>query len=253
MTNCPHEYRSASLGHSNSVCRWCGGTPRENEILGPNHCSARAAKDENWTAPLPTHPALPKGTNLFAVNPKTNEWFYINHAGTWQTMPDPVQAAKIAELERIIAARDAQLTAEIAMTQKFAAMYDELVSQRRDNQTEDDDPLEANRDTIDRLTRELAEARAALAKAQQPTWFYHPSYTESCDFDVYDVIDRYDPEPGHHILEVECARSLPSIWCAVHVRTTEEMDALESDDRVVFTEHATEEAARTYLERNPEQ
>lgn len=97
---------------------------------------------------------------------------------------------------------------------------------------------------VERLREALAAARTA---AQTPQWFYHPDYTEVCQFSPWDVIDYYDPEPGKHVLEVECARPLPSIWCAVHVRTQEEMDALETDDRVVFSEHPTEEDARAAL------
>lgn len=36
--NAPHEYIPAQLGHSNLICKWCSGTPRENEVLDPNHC-----------------------------------------------------------------------------------------------------------------------------------------------------------------------------------------------------------------------
>jgi hypothetical protein len=94
---------------------------------------------------------------------------------------------------------------------------------------------------------EIARLTAELAKANSPTWFYHPDYTETCQFSPWDVIDYYDMDAGSHVLEVECARSLPSIWCAVTIRTTEEMDALETDDRVVIAEYATEAEARAAL------
>lgn len=35
-------------------------------------------------------PALPFGASLFAVNCSTGQWFYVNHANTWQAMPDPI-------------------------------------------------------------------------------------------------------------------------------------------------------------------
>lgn len=102
---------------------------------------------------------------------------------------------------------------------------------------------------VNNLPTILAALRAAgeVEKRLGPQWFYHPDYTESCQFSPDDVIDQYDPEPGFHALEVECAVPLPSIWCAVHVRTTVEMDALETDDRIVFTEHASEDDARAAL------
>lgn len=35
----PHRWMTADLGHSNTVCRACGGTPREIEVIGDmNHC-----------------------------------------------------------------------------------------------------------------------------------------------------------------------------------------------------------------------
>lgn len=38
-----------------------------------------------------TVPSLPKGASLFTVKPATGEWFYVNHADTWQTMPNPIR------------------------------------------------------------------------------------------------------------------------------------------------------------------
>lgn len=29
-----HEYVPANLGHSNTACKWCAGTPQENAALG---------------------------------------------------------------------------------------------------------------------------------------------------------------------------------------------------------------------------
>ena len=103
---------------------------------------------------------------------------------------------------------------------------------------------------------ELERLRGALAKATEPTWFYHPDNTEICQFGIWDVIDYYDLMPGKHVCEVECARSLPSVWCTVHVLTGEEKDAMETDESWLVTEHATEQAARAALEETkaaPEQ
>ena len=82
-----------------------------------------------------------------------------------------------------------------------------------------------------------------LRKLTCATWFYMPDEGDSCWFSPHEVIDEmYGPEPGNHVFEVECATSLPSIWCAV--RVTDDPDAYE---RFTFTEHATEAEARAAL------
>ena len=102
----------------------------------------------------------------------------------------------------------------------------------------------------DRLCHEAADRIEALEaeverlrKLTCATWFYMPDESERCWFSPHEVIDQmYDPEPGNHVFEVECATSLPSIWCAV--RVTDDPDA---DERFTFTEHATEAEARAAL------
>ena len=90
---------------------------------------------------------------------------------------------------------------------------------------------------------EQAREIERLRKLTCATWFYMPDESERCWFSPHEVIDQmYDPEPGNHVFEVECARSLPSIWCAV--RVTDDPDA---DERFTFTEHATEAEARATL------
>jgi hypothetical protein len=110
----------------------------------------------------------------------------------------------------------------------------------------------ALRNNLPTILAALAEAdrlREALSKATQPSWFYHPDYTEYCVDSPYEVVDDYyDPEPGKHVFVVECARPLPPIWCAVHCLTNAERDAMETDERFIMTEHATESEARTALE-----
>lgn len=82
-----------------------------------------------------------------------------------------------------------------------------------------------------------------LRKLTCATWFYMPDEGDRCWFSPHEVIDEmYDPEPGNHVFEVECATSLPSIWCAV--RVTDDPDA---DERFTFTEHETEAEARAAL------
>ena len=94
----------------------------------------------------------------------------------------------------------------------------------------------------DRIQALEAEVQR-LRKLTCATWFYMPDEGDRCWFSPHEVIDEmYDPEPGNHVFEVECATSLPSIWCAV--RVTDDPDA---DERFTFTEHATEAEARAAL------
>ena len=89
----------------------------------------------------------------------------------------------------------------------------------------------------------LSAENERLRKLTCATWFYMPDEGDRCWFSPHEVIDEmYDPEPGNHVFEVECATSLPSIWCAV--RVTDDPDA---DERFTFTEHATEAEARAAL------
>ena len=92
----------------------------------------------------------------------------------------------------------------------------------------------------------LAERDAEIARLRKlvnPTWFYHPDYPETCYFSPWEVIDEgYDPAPGEYVYEVDCATSMPSIWCAVHVS-----DDPDADERFTLTEHASEAEARAAL------
>lgn len=99
---------------------------------------------------------------------------------------------------------------------------------------------------FDRIEALEAEVEG-LRKLTCATWFYMPDEGDRCWFSPHEVIDEmYDPEPGNHVFEVECATSLPSIWCAV--RVTDDPDA---DERFTFTEHATEAEARAALGERP--
>ena len=100
-----------------------------------------------------------------------------------------------------------------------------------------------NKALSDRIEK-LEADNARLRKLTCATWFYMPDEGDRCWFSPHEVIDEmYDPEPGNHVFEVECATSLPSIWCAV--RVTDDPDA---DERFTFTEHATEAEARAALQ-----
>lgn len=41
----PHEYGPSRVGHGEAQCKWCQGTNRENAVISPNHCDARALRD----------------------------------------------------------------------------------------------------------------------------------------------------------------------------------------------------------------
>jgi hypothetical protein len=106
----------------------------------------------------------------------------------------------------------------------------------------------ANRFGVCRDQRIVHDAIAEilqLRKLASPDWFYPADDMDVTSFSVNEVIyNYYDLAPGKHVVEVECAAHLPSIWCAVHVLTDEEMEAIETDDREDFTEHASEVEAR---------
>jgi len=100
----------------------------------------------------------------------------------------------------------------------------------------------------DEAMRDRDRLREEVARLKRPEWFYHPDETERCAFDVSEVVEAYDLSPGTHVIEVTCARPLPSIWCAVHVLSDAEKDALETDEPWLMTEHDTEAAAKAALE-----
>lgn len=103
-------------------------------------------------------------------------------------------------------------------------------------------------DELEILKQENAELREGLRKALMPQWFYHPDYRESCLFDTYEVIDDYyDPEPGKYVFEIECAKPLPSIWCAVHCLSEEDQEKMETDDRFIIEEFETEAEAKAKI------
>ena len=101
--------------------------------------------------------------------------------------------------------------------------------------------------------RKLREEAKRLRKMQVPQWFYAAGYSsEDCQDSPDEVIECLDLKPGKHVVSVDCAGPMPSIWCAVTVLTDEQMDEQETDDRVVFTEHASEEEARQALKETPD-
>jgi hypothetical protein len=110
-------------------------------------------------------------------------------------------------------------------------------------------PEEIYHDRVKVLEAEVERLRAALAKAQTPTWFYPADDGERCYFDPLEIIDDvFYLSPGQHVIEIDCATSLPSIWCAVTISDDE-----DADERCTYTEHATEAEARAALAGKAEQ
>lgn len=77
MEQVPHEYGPSQVGHGEAQCKWCFGTNRENAIIAPNHCSARAERDPAMTpTPEPVaqriEPAEPIGKRCPACDGEGN-------------------------------------------------------------------------------------------------------------------------------------------------------------------------------------
>ena len=104
--------------------------------------------------------------------------------------------------------------------------------------------------------REAADAikhlRAELANARDPNWFYNPDSVEMCCFSVEDAVEAMDLTVGVYVREVDCAKSLPSIWCVVEVLTDKQMEERDTDDQVIIREFATEAEALAALETTNE-
>jgi hypothetical protein len=101
---------------------------------------------------------------------------------------------------------------------------------------------------MQRRVEDLEAENAKLRGMFAPQWFYADGYaSEDCLDSPDEVLENLELKPGKHVVSVDCAGPMPSIWCAVCVLTDEEMDTLETDDRVSFTEHSSEEAARQAL------
>lgn len=64
----PHEYGPSFVGHGEAQCKWCFGTNRENAIIAPNHCEARAKVFAATPQPDPPE-------SLLAVTPEMADAF----------------------------------------------------------------------------------------------------------------------------------------------------------------------------------
>lgn len=113
--------------------------------------------------------------------------------------------------------------------------------------------LDALADLADALAQENARLRAEnerLRKMLQPEWFYAADgyESEACRQSVGEVLDEdyfWDrPKTGQHVVEINVATALPSIWAAVRF-------ACECDNDMIVTEHASEAEARAALGETP--
>lgn len=101
--------------------------------------------------------------------------------------------------------------------------------------------------TADAILAALTDAGYAVVR-KKGEWYYAEGYqSDECCFSPAEVIEEINPDRGYHVIQVDVATPLPSIWCAVHIRTNEEMDALETDDREVIIECASEDEARAAI------
>jgi hypothetical protein len=100
----PNDRRSPAVEERAAALAWERGgqtTPlssydldrAEEEITGEVNLRAENARLRSRKSV----PPLPKGASLFAVNCQTGAWFYVNHADTWQGMPNPIRAHLLSE------------------------------------------------------------------------------------------------------------------------------------------------------------
>ena len=111
------------------------------------------------------------------------------------------------------------------------------------------DTVAALADLADAQAQEIARLMAEnerMRKMVQPEWFYaaYGYESEACRESVWEVLDEdyfWDrPKTGQHVVEINVATPLPSVWAAVRFKC-------ECDDNMIVTEHASEAEARAAL------
>lgn len=119
------------------------------------------------------------------------------------------------------------------------------------------DTVAALADLADALAQENAKLQAEnerLRKTLKPEWFYPADgyESEACRWSVGEVLneDYFSDlsKTGQHVVEINVATPLPSIWAAVRF-TCEcaDPDKCECDNDMIVTEHASEAEARAAL------
>ena len=119
------------------------------------------------------------------------------------------------------------------------------------------DLLAALADLADAQAQEIARLKdenEQLRKMLQPEWFYAADgyESEACRQSVGEVLDEYyfwdRPKTGQHVVEINVATALPSIWAAVRFNCEcDDPDECECDNEMTVTQHASEAEARDAL------
>ena len=107
----------------------------------------------------------------------------------------------------------------------------------------------ASAERIKALEARVEELEVALAKANEPHWFYSAdnaapehSLEDAIEGAIYDITTF-----GDHLLEIETARPCSTIWGVVRILTKDEAAARGCKDEWVFTLCANEAQARALL------
>jgi hypothetical protein len=106
----------------------------------------------------------------------------------------------------------------------------------------------ASADREEILEARVAELEAALAKANEPKWFYRADEAVP-EHSLEDAIEEFCDylEPGWHFVEIDTARPCKTIRGVVHILTEDEVKARGDDEPWVFTPCATEAEAEALL------
>ena len=123
------------------------------------------------------------------------------------------------------------------------------------------DLLAALADLADAQAQEierLKDENERLRKTLKPEWFYPADgyESEACRWSVGEVLNENyfsdRPKTGQHVVEINVATALPSIWAAVRFNCTcPDPDDCECDNDMIVTEHASEADARAALGETP--
>jgi hypothetical protein len=150
------------------------------------------------------------------------------------------------------------LRAEVVEKEARRLEYQKACGRHREAAQIEAEKVAALRAELAATKARLGEAEAEnerLRKLARPEWFYAPDgyESDSCYDSPESVIEYAELSIGKHLFEVNCATSLPSLWLAVHVRSEEEMDALDADGDIAITQFATKAEAEAFLAKKPSQ